>query len=387
MAMRANKTALATTVFFLWVSIFLCSSGPAAAADNSGQLYMIRSNTGLYGFIDRQGNKIIPARFTYARNFSDGLAAVQTAASAKWGYIDQRGKFVIPPQFRQAFDFSEGLAAVAVEPHGNIGYIDKTGKTVILPVYQAGFSFQNGIARVQTNTTVFIDKTGAVLLETPYKEAWETGGGLIAFLADNKLGFMDWQGKTIIEPKFNRIMYGRQDLFKENITPVSTGSLKQNSWGLIDKTGKTAVHFDYDWAEQYQEGMALVCKNKLYGFLDKEGKQAIPLQFEDAWSFSEGLAAVKKNGLWGFINKQGLWVIFPQYQGLLFGSPIEFHEGLAAVRTANGTGYINTAGEMVIAPIYRTAGDFESGIAEVHLFYGIKGYINQTGQYIWLSNR
>ncbi|MBP2639439.1 MAG: hypothetical protein H6Q66_390 [Firmicutes bacterium] len=385
--MRPSKPSLALTLLFLWIWFFLCSGGSASAADDSSRLYMIKSSNGLYGFINNQGIKIIPPRFTYARNFSDGLAAVQTAASTKWGYIDQRGKFVIAPQFRQAFDFSEGLAAVAFEPHGNIGYIDKTGKTVILPVYQAGSPFHNGIARVQTSTTVFIDKTGAVLLETPYKEAWEVEGGLIAFLADNKMGFMDWQGHVIIEPNFYRVMYGRQDLFKEKITPISSGPFNQNKWGFIDKTGKTVVNFDYDWAEQYQEGMALVCKNKMYGFLDSSGRQVIPLQFEDAWKFSEGLAAVKKNGLWGFIDKQGRWVIPPQYQGLLFGSPIEFHEGLAAVRTVNGTGYINAAGEMVIAPIYRTADDFQNGIAEVHLFYGIKGYINQTGQYIWLSNR
>jgi len=384
--MRPSKHSLAAALFFLWIWISLSSSGFASAADDNSRLYMIKSN-GLYGFIDNQGSKVVPPRFTYARNFSDGLAAVQTAASAKWGYIDRTGKFVIPPRFKQAFDFSEGLAAVAFDPYGNIGYIDKTGKTVILPVFQAGDPFHNGKAHVQTNTTVFIDKTGAIILETPYKEAWEAGNGLIAFLADNKLGFMNWQGKTIIEPKFNRVMYGRQDLFKENITPVSAGAQKQNNWGFIDKTGKTVVNFDYDWAEQYQEGMAIVCKNKLYGFMDTNGRQVIPLQFEDAWKFSEGLAAVKKNGLWGFINKQGRWVILPQYQGLLFGSPIEFHEGLAAVRTVNGTGYINTAGEMVIAPIYRLADDFEGGIAEVDLPYVLKGYVNQTGQYIWIANR
>ena len=381
--MQWRKHCKASILSCLLIGFFLFQNGFAAADDSGSRLYMIKSN-GLYGFIDNQGNKVIPPRFTFARNFSDGLAAVQTAYSNKWGYIDKTGKFVILPRFKQVSDFSEGLAAVAFEPYGNIGYIDKTGKTVILPVFQTGEPFHNGRARVQTTTTAFIDPTGATILETPYKEAWETNNGLIAFLDGSKMGFMDWQGKIVIEAKFYRTIYGRRDLFKENITPVSISPQNQNSWGFIDKTGKTVVRFDYDWAEQYQDGMAIVCKNGLYGFLDNTGRQVMPLQFEDVWSFSEGLAAVRKNGLWGFIDKQGKWVIQPSYLELPFGSPIEFHEGLAIVRTASGTGVINTAGEMVIAPIYRTISNFDSdGIAEAVLPYGQKGYINRSGQYIW----
>ena len=42
-----------------------------------------------------------------------------------------------------------------------------------------------------------------------------------------------------------------------------------------------------------------------WGFVDKTGQVVIPLQYDFADSFNEGLAVVKKDGEWLTINKQG----------------------------------------------------------------------------------
>jgi hypothetical protein len=60
--------------------------------------------------------------------FSEGLACVRVANS--YGYIDKQGNFVIPPQFAHAQEFSEGLAWV-VTPDGKVGWIDSSGRYVI----------------------------------------------------------------------------------------------------------------------------------------------------------------------------------------------------------------------------------------------------------------
>ena len=44
-----------------------------------------------YGFIDRQGNEVIPLQYVNAGNFQDGVAKVQTF-DGKWGIIDSKGK-------------------------------------------------------------------------------------------------------------------------------------------------------------------------------------------------------------------------------------------------------------------------------------------------------
>jgi hypothetical protein len=62
------------------------------------------------GYCNRNGDVVIKPQFEYAREFSDGLAAV--LIDGKFGYIDKTGKLVISPQFAYAGDFSEGMAVV-----------------------------------------------------------------------------------------------------------------------------------------------------------------------------------------------------------------------------------------------------------------------------------
>jgi hypothetical protein len=81
-----------------------------------------------YGFIDRGGKTVIPARFALAYGFSEGLAAVQI--DKKWGYIDTTGKMMIAPQeFWNVKPFHGGLAEVQTKD-GSVGYIDRSGKYV-----------------------------------------------------------------------------------------------------------------------------------------------------------------------------------------------------------------------------------------------------------------
>jgi WG containing repeat len=62
-------------------------------------------------------------------SFSEGLAVVNRRGL--WGYVNKTGRFVIPARFKQAHSFSGGLALVIVG--GKVGYIDQTGKYVWSP--------------------------------------------------------------------------------------------------------------------------------------------------------------------------------------------------------------------------------------------------------------
>jgi len=372
------KKVVAIGVILLIVAAVFQLGIPASAELAAGDRYHIILKDGLYGYIDSGGKVVVRPQFAFVRNFSEELAVAKPVGSEMYGYIDKTGNFVIPPQFKQAYDFSEGLAAV------DRGYIDKQGSVVIS---RPGDPFHNGRARQHGKPASIIDKTGKVILDTQYDEVWETKSELIAFIQDGKMGFMTWDKKVVIQPRYQETRYRPEDLFGESITPVNIRLANKSKWGFIDKSGNTAIEFEYDWAEQFQEGLAVVGKGKLYGYMGSDGRLAIPLRFENAGNFNEGLAAVQVDGLWGFIDKEGNMVIKPEYLGLMWGSPLEFHEGLAAVRTPNGTGFINKAGEMVIAPVYRTAEHFSDGIAEVYFPNGLKGYVSQAGEYVWEPSR
>jgi len=77
---------------------------------------------GNIGFIDRQGNLAIPARFDLRYfeegatdefpRFSQGLTRVNI--NDKYGFINKQGKLVIAAKFQEAGHFAEGLAPVTV---------------------------------------------------------------------------------------------------------------------------------------------------------------------------------------------------------------------------------------------------------------------------------
>lgn len=374
---KTHRTLACSLALLLAVCLWPLTGSALAAAAAAEPRYII-SQGGLQGFMDQRGTVVIEPRFSKVRQFREGLAAAKPSGSELYGYIDPTGRLAIAPQFRVAGDFSEGLATV------DGGYVDREGTLVIA---RQGSPFRHGRARLYGQPAVLVDRTGGVVLETPYEEVWETGGELLAFVERGKMGFMTWQKEVVIPPRFHPPRYRREDLFNEAVAPVCLGTGSKGKWGFINKKGETVVDFRYDWADQFREGLALVGRDGLYGYVDAAGRLAIPLQFEEAENFSEGLAAVKVGGVWGFIDKQGRMVITPQFLGLLWGSPMAFQEGLCVVRTPNGTGAIDQTGEIVVAPVYRTVGDFSGGLAEVVLPNGLRGYVDIKGEYVWRPSR
>lgn len=91
-------------------------------------------------YIKRDGKPAFRKRFRYADNFAEGLAWVQPKNSNKFGYIDTQGEFVIPPIFDEARAFSEQLAAVKVDPDEFFKSFNEDGTPkpgTVIPGYDA----------------------------------------------------------------------------------------------------------------------------------------------------------------------------------------------------------------------------------------------------------
>ena len=80
---------------------------------------------GKWGFENKQGNVVIPCRWKYAYEFSDGLAYVEDFDNNHF-YINTKGIVVVKCVFPWSDSFVEGLARVRNE-NMEYGFIDKTG--------------------------------------------------------------------------------------------------------------------------------------------------------------------------------------------------------------------------------------------------------------------
>lgn len=80
---------------------------------------------------------------------------------------------------------------------------------------------------------------------------------------------------------------------------------KFNRYGFINRSGFLIIGFKYEYAENFENNLALVVQGGKYGFISTNDKLVIPLEFDYALSFRGNRALVVKNGKWFFINKKG----------------------------------------------------------------------------------
>lgn len=107
------------------------------------------------------------------------------------------------------------------------------------------------------------------------------------------------------------------DLDNESITAFNTETLKENPrYGTIDK---------------YKEGFARISKDQVYGFLNLCGEEAITCQYDYAEPFNGGKALVKKF-FWFFVDANGNES--EQLQGVVDAKAIKF--GVSLAKFKNG---------------------------------------------------
>ena len=68
---------------------------------------------GKFGFVDKEGNLKIEAKYKNIRPFSEELAAVKKEDN-KWVYIDNTGEEKISGNYEAAGDFKNGVATVKI---------------------------------------------------------------------------------------------------------------------------------------------------------------------------------------------------------------------------------------------------------------------------------
>lgn len=143
---------------------------------------------------------------------------------------------------------------------------------------------------------------------------------------------------------------------------------ERNFWGYADLSGEVYIKPQFDDAEFFHEGLAIISLEEKYGFIDKTGEVVIPAIFDDAYEISEGHAVVEIDGKWGMINRSGEFVIQPKYEDV--GN---LNEGLAYFSSEDLYGFFDNKGIVRLKEQFESATDFENGKAIVSKMghYGI----------------
>ncbi len=204
-----------------------------------------------YGYMDGNMSWIIPAVYEDLGAISEnGMIPARTDEG--WGYINEEGEWLIQPQYLEAGEFGRnGLAPVAIDG----GVISEEG---------------NVSTRIEW---IFINEKGEALKldeYVPFATVRGFGAGdLAAVNFDNKWGFIDSSGNTVIPRVYDDI--AERDI--TNIYPCDlAGVSKDGKWGCVDASNNIIIPFEYDQCVPMSENMIVGIKDGEYVILNRRNK-------------------------------------------------------------------------------------------------------------------
>ena len=327
-----------------------------------------------YGFIDKKGNIVIEPTYTLARNFKDGLALVCKQEN-ECGYINNKNKAIIDYKYdinlynkedeNKIFDSKVKDGLLIVDKESKKALFNTKGKQLTKFKYIKEIHLsKDGIITTSNDSFTYklvnVKKGSKTIIEEPFIDVGFCANNLCVIgkqlnknLSDPfTYGYIDYNGKTIIDCKYTRASYFNKDgiAIVENNKKV----------GLINKKGEYVVDpIYYYWDASYafyntdsiEEGFILSKDDykTITGF-DSFGKKLFEIQtdYRISSNFSNGYAMLYKDNTAKriqekyYINKKG---------EIKFG-PYEicraFSDGLAFIKEEDNFYFINKNGEKVI---------------------------------------
>ncbi len=269
-----------------------------------------KSDINKFGYFNTKGIWVTKQIYDRTMPFHEGLAAVKV--KDKWGYINKKGEYVIPLKFDQALRFSEGLAIVRIGAFGlgKYGIIDKKGKWIVEPCFPSNtfpyendmfdlIYFSNGIAPMYDGKKWgYINTSGKFVIQPQYDAVWQFSEGMAAVYSlvttkegiQDPVGFIDLEGKMVIEPRFTYSGLPWCYHFREGLAVIQVG----NYSGMINRKGENIIKPAYTHIGECHEGLIVFQENldKSYGYMDNKGQTVIKPQFHVAGYFANGIASV-----------------------------------------------------------------------------------------------
>lgn len=220
---------------------------------------------------------------SWIEGFKEGMAKFGSKTDNKAGFINRDFEIVIPAVYSSASDFSEGLAAVA-DPNENLIYIDKSGNTILETDYDYysvsydtmrffkdsidSYSFHEGVAflpKVRSKTATsnyYIDKSGNIVIDNIYGSTFSQG--LAPAMDENgNVGFIDKTGTFVIPAQYHSASsfneYGTAFVYSHEYLPEELYTYEdyyENYCGCINTKGEIVIPIEY------------YCNDYMYGFPD-----------------------------------------------------------------------------------------------------------------------
>lgn len=264
------------------------------------------------GIMDINGKVVLLPNTIILSDFSEGLAFANIGE--KLAFINKAGKSVIPiPESVEvdteapvAFGFDNGIAGINTK--NGVCLVNKNGEFNCRKHILGSIGFLENAESVLVKDGFTIINNKGHYLVSPQKKpiSFSEGGFFITETEDGKTQYINVEGKKVLE-----VSYDYSGFFFNGLAVIKTN----DKWGYINKQGKVIIQPKFEDAYNFGlDGLAGVKLNNKYGFIDKNGKFVIPPIFDYVLKpFNCGLAYVQQNGQVGYIDKNGKWIWSRKY--------------------------------------------------------------------------
>ena len=279
----------------------------------------------------------------------------------KYGYINKYGEIKIDAQFDLARDFIDGVAIV-----GN--YVENPKE---LPAEKNNIRW--GIVNTKGEMVTPI--------EFLYASDFSEGLALVNKDGDSDEYYIDKQGnrssQKVIGSKFFSKGFAPKLLRGGMSFPMPNPP--SEVWSYIDNSGELVTDKEFEEAEYFENGLAIVKNNGKYGVIDTNFDIVIDYKYDDLTKVDTTLFAAKKGDKWGVIDTTDKVLINFDY--FYIGS---FSEGIAPVRRGiNDGAYIDKKGKIFLDSRFSMVYNFVDGVAcVVDKSTGKAGVIDRAGKFI-----
>ncbi len=190
--------------------IFLCIAGALFFGYNSfSQTYMIQVQTPTdkkWTYANLNGVIIVKQSWERLGYFSDGLAWAKTKDD-KFGFINKEGEWIIPARYDLATDFDPGTDLAEVRLGSEYCFITKTGELIHVKdaIKMGDFNCGLAWARNKNDKIGFVNVKGEWAIQPQFDAVRDFKNGFAAVKIDKSWGVVDKQGNWIIKPTYSAI--------------------------------------------------------------------------------------------------------------------------------------------------------------------------------------
>lgn len=287
----------------------------------SGGFAAVKSGE-LYGIVDETGNRVLNKSYKDAGCFSyytnenntddSGYVIPVLTEDGRWMYISSTGNKKIEIDSSLKFEtlglyVDKGLIAASID--GKYSYYD-TDFEEQFGGYVYASTFNCGRAAVMTaeNEWYIINEKGERINETPYLDvildekeiAFRNDRAFV--LIDSNYYLIDIDGKIIGDQKYTDAQPFLSVKNNDN-TPVLAAVCMNGKWGFVDTDGKIVIEPQFMNAHSFSNAYAAVEVNGKWGFIVSDGTLIIDYTFDDVKDFnSKGCVFTNTNSRWSLIK-------------------------------------------------------------------------------------